>query len=282
MQICTEPPPSLRKLRTDLPTALDGVVKRAMSKSPEDRYPDAATLKEALSPFWRAGQGLHGKAVTTQPQIAAAPVRAATEPELLLPALPTQPSGDETPEDDVEPEPLAPFLVRRGPWIAGGSLSLVGALALAMSLPTSPAERSPRPSEPEPPAQKAHAPGAARPGAPQPSVPSAAGVWPAGDSPGAHVPVEQRTQAPAPTVAARKPAPRRSPNRKSSATAAAFDSAKGPAASAKDAGTDALGREAPHPARVPSTQQPGPTPSDSQPPSYRFPRRQLKEVFPAP
>ncbi len=46
-----EPPPSLRKFRSDVPEALDRVVQRALAKTIEDRWKSAGDLAAALVPF---------------------------------------------------------------------------------------------------------------------------------------------------------------------------------------------------------------------------------------
>ena len=51
MRVCVEPPPALLAQRPDLPPALDSVIRRAMSKHPEDRFASGAALKAALLPF---------------------------------------------------------------------------------------------------------------------------------------------------------------------------------------------------------------------------------------
>ena len=51
LKICTEPAPSLRLFRPDLPEALDGIVARLLAKNADDRYPDCGTLKAALLPY---------------------------------------------------------------------------------------------------------------------------------------------------------------------------------------------------------------------------------------
>jgi eukaryotic-like serine/threonine-protein kinase len=51
MRICVDPPPPLLALRPDLPPELDAVLRRALSKQPEERFENAAALKAALLPF---------------------------------------------------------------------------------------------------------------------------------------------------------------------------------------------------------------------------------------
>src|SRR5687768_17224887 len=55
----TEHPRPIQELRPDTPTAMSNAIERALLKSPEDRWPTAASLREALSsearvvPSWR-------------------------------------------------------------------------------------------------------------------------------------------------------------------------------------------------------------------------------------
>ena len=51
VKICTEPPPSPRSLRPDLPEALEQVILRCLDKAPERRFATAAELARALEPF---------------------------------------------------------------------------------------------------------------------------------------------------------------------------------------------------------------------------------------
>ena len=47
----TEPPPSLRDHRPDLPSGLDAVLARMMAVRPEDRYATPQAVMEALRPY---------------------------------------------------------------------------------------------------------------------------------------------------------------------------------------------------------------------------------------
>jgi len=49
LQHITEPPPCLLDVSPDLPPAVDGVMKKAMAKNPDDRYATAVDFAEALS-----------------------------------------------------------------------------------------------------------------------------------------------------------------------------------------------------------------------------------------
>ncbi len=59
------PPPALSEHRPDLPTAIDGVLRRGLAKSPADRYPNCLAFAAAL----RAALGLRGQqAARPEPQ----------------------------------------------------------------------------------------------------------------------------------------------------------------------------------------------------------------------
>ena len=49
--IVTDPPPPLGEFRADIPTELEGVIRKALAKSVDDRYPDVRALAAALAPF---------------------------------------------------------------------------------------------------------------------------------------------------------------------------------------------------------------------------------------
>jgi serine/threonine-protein kinase len=62
----TAPLPPPRSLRPDLPEAVEGVVFKALSKEPEQRFPSAASMGEALSSAVRIGEA---QAVTELPPV---------------------------------------------------------------------------------------------------------------------------------------------------------------------------------------------------------------------
>jgi serine/threonine-protein kinase len=49
MKHINEPPQQLRELRADVPSGLASVIERALAKRPEDRFPDAAAMRDALA-----------------------------------------------------------------------------------------------------------------------------------------------------------------------------------------------------------------------------------------
>ena len=49
----TEPPPSVRDFRPEIPAALDAVIRRMMAIEPADRYTDPQAVLEALAPFFQ-------------------------------------------------------------------------------------------------------------------------------------------------------------------------------------------------------------------------------------
>jgi response regulator RpfG family c-di-GMP phosphodiesterase len=56
----TDPPPSLRKVRADLPAELDEVLSKLLAVKPEDRYPNPRQAMRALLPFLKEEQAEYG------------------------------------------------------------------------------------------------------------------------------------------------------------------------------------------------------------------------------
>jgi serine/threonine protein kinase len=50
-RVVTEKPRDIRRLRPDIPDGLAAVIERCLRKDPAERYPDVATLAQALDPF---------------------------------------------------------------------------------------------------------------------------------------------------------------------------------------------------------------------------------------
>lgn len=55
----TEPPPRLRKVRPEVPAELDELVAKLMNPDPDERFPSAAAVAAALTPFQRWRQPAH-------------------------------------------------------------------------------------------------------------------------------------------------------------------------------------------------------------------------------
>jgi hypothetical protein len=108
-----DPPPAPSLYIPETPMALDDVVMRAMSKSPEDRYPSAGDLGRA------AQAALSGGVVAVPERTVATGAAATRESE-----PPTRKAPDEV------PGPKA----RRRPLLAGGALALLAAVAVAVLL----------------------------------------------------------------------------------------------------------------------------------------------------
>jgi eukaryotic-like serine/threonine-protein kinase len=49
--IVTDPPPPMCEFRTDIPTELEGIIRKALAKSVDDRFADVRALAAALAPF---------------------------------------------------------------------------------------------------------------------------------------------------------------------------------------------------------------------------------------
>jgi serine/threonine-protein kinase len=83
IEAATKDPPSLSAARPDLPPGYEGVVLKAMARDRRDRYPSAAALAEALSPFTGLAASVGAPRISgTGPTLAAhtvPPVTAATQ-----------------------------------------------------------------------------------------------------------------------------------------------------------------------------------------------------------
>jgi serine/threonine protein kinase/DNA-binding beta-propeller fold protein YncE len=146
----SEPVPSLRALRPDLPSAVDDVLATALAKDPRDRFPTcrgfAESLREslALAPY----DGSSPRPSTASPR--SAPASPWLAPASPRPATPTQ-----APTRANQP-PLPPTLAglnpgrtrrRRPAIIVGGivvAIAAIAALAVAL-VPGKPAARPPAP-----------------------------------------------------------------------------------------------------------------------------------------
>ncbi|HEY1013177.1 MAG TPA: serine/threonine-protein kinase, partial [Herpetosiphonaceae bacterium] len=80
----TQPPPALRSIRPELPPAVEDVVFTALAKAPEQRFPSAGALADALERAWAAGP-----AVIASPTAALSPAQPVRPPVIRsAPAAP--------------------------------------------------------------------------------------------------------------------------------------------------------------------------------------------------
>jgi hypothetical protein len=90
-----KPAPSARKLRPDIPPALDAFLQKGLARNPADRYPDAAAWSASLTETMRGGRpplvrpspGPDATVVET-PGAASIPVRSTTPAVVAAPAIP--------------------------------------------------------------------------------------------------------------------------------------------------------------------------------------------------
>ncbi|HYG95559.1 MAG TPA: protein kinase, partial [Solirubrobacterales bacterium] len=122
-----DPPPAPSLYVRSLPMALDDVVARAMSKSPDDRYPSAGDLGRA------AVAALSGARVAVPERTVATGAAATVEPESVQPAEASEPAvatgrlRPEPPEPLTEPDVEGP---KRNPLLIAGALTAIVAIAV--------------------------------------------------------------------------------------------------------------------------------------------------------
>jgi serine/threonine-protein kinase len=177
LKICTEPPPPVRRYRSDVPPELEAVIERMLAKDPAARFTDARAVREALVPFMGRNEppvltgapgtreaspsALSGGAVRVDSPLA----RAETAPAQAMPAGPWQSgplaAGPPSPPDDEDtPAPVVrgartPALM---PWVLlAAGLSTIGLLAvIALTAERDePIDTGPELPEPAPPRTKA-------------------------------------------------------------------------------------------------------------------------------
>ena len=107
LKICTEPPPSLRAYRPDIPPEVDEIVQRALAKEPDGRFADTAELRQALAPF---------SGMDDAPVVSEGPATASMQSSMLAAAK----SGTRPKTPDVAPAP-ATGSAESGPLAVPGS-----------------------------------------------------------------------------------------------------------------------------------------------------------------
>jgi parvulin-like peptidyl-prolyl isomerase len=143
-------PPSIRDVDPTLPAELDAVVKRAMAKSPDDRYPSAGDLAHAAV-------GAAGGRRTERVERSVARGEAATgaaPPPPVTPAAPV-PAEPEPPPTPPRPRGRRRILIGGGAGLAAAAVAVVLVLALGGSddgggKSETPAARTPAPAAEEP------------------------------------------------------------------------------------------------------------------------------------
>jgi serine/threonine protein kinase len=141
-----DPPPAPSLYAPEVPMALDDVVVRAMSKSPEDRYPSAGDLGRAATAALSGAPVAvpertvaTGAAATVEAEtvVPARSTRESTPPETdpLVPDVPTPVTGRLRPEPAESPSEPSAAGSRRRPLLIGGALvAIVVAIAAAIAL----------------------------------------------------------------------------------------------------------------------------------------------------
>jgi serine/threonine-protein kinase len=250
MRVCVEPPPALLAKRPDLPAGLDAVIRRALSKQPEDRFASSAALKHALLPFaaLRTGQ----------------PASSATLPVAITHSRECAGAAETAPELDVfEPSWLpAPKHRWLSPLLAGGLGAVLLSVAVwgTWALPASEARSAPPAASRSAghPAQFSHDAAVRTQNASQDSRGSGTTGEPQGPPP-----TQTAQPRSKPAMAARKqtaPAPKQTPPTETPEETAPTSPSEAPA----------TGGAPPANVQPLSTQTGG---------LYRFPRRTLKDVF---
>ncbi|MEM9191409.1 MAG: protein kinase [Myxococcota bacterium] len=134
VKVMTASAPPLPTVRSDIPKALDAVVAMALAKEPENRYPDAKALGDALRPFADLGDGpgegsgspVRPKSRRTQPAGShlSDPVRMSS---VQSPSIGAVRSATEPSRRDSDPRRWAALLMVG----VGAVILLIGAVALA-------------------------------------------------------------------------------------------------------------------------------------------------------
>ena len=120
-----EPPPSVSRVRPDLPQAFDGVIATAMAKMAEDRFDSCGDLAHAArNAASGAVRRIDGGAPGRAPTIASPPAA----PEAPPPSEPEPPPAPTSPEPAaVEPAPA------RGPWLTPARQLLLTLLLVVLA-----------------------------------------------------------------------------------------------------------------------------------------------------
>ncbi len=128
-----DPPPSVSRVRPDLPHAFDGVIATAMAKAPDDRFGSCGELAHA------ARNAASGSARRTDGRPYAGRETVASTPSTPLPQQISEPEPAPVAPPAAEPAPPAadpspkPVETKRGPWLTPGRQLLLTLLLVLLA-----------------------------------------------------------------------------------------------------------------------------------------------------
>ena len=137
----SEPPPKLTSLRPDLPPAVDGVLSRALAKTPGERYASCGQFADALRDafgFHRYRPGPAGVAEAGQPPTEVRGTGDGPAAGTTIPTVPDAITGGESPAGSGTSRARRPRRPRRRIVVAAVILAAAG-LAAGLLLPRGPA-----------------------------------------------------------------------------------------------------------------------------------------------
>ncbi len=117
-KVRTEPPPSIRLLRPDVPSPLAALVERAMARNPVDRFQSAQEMREALAVAAGTDSPTPRPAALAPP---AASLPPDTRPTREMPAVPTAGPYPPRPASPVPAPPLPSGATRIMPAVPGAA-----------------------------------------------------------------------------------------------------------------------------------------------------------------
>ena len=207
-RIMAEPPLALGSIKPELPPALDGVVMRCLEKEPQRRFPDVASLAQALVPFGPPEARAIAERIArltraSAPSFSEVPA-AASGPVLL--AAPPRPGAAQT---NASFSTVGPAIPRRSPAlpIAIAAVGLLAGLAIVFGVMATrgrPVEIPVAPAVPPPSVTASVAPPSTPTAAPTPTPTSTS--TPTATATANHAPPRPKPTASSPATTSTKPA----------------------------------------------------------------------------